>query len=879
VKLPSRRSFLRAIRQLSILLGAMLIGVVWSAMHIDNARRRAAETQEALNDATSFVRLFAQNTNSLVKELDRVALFVRDHVEREDGLARFHELVAHARVLSDIAIQIAVAGADGIVVATSVQPAPSTPVDLSDREHFKVHAGGGADELFISKAVLGRVSGRWSIQLTRRLSKPDGSFRGVVVVSLSPEQLARFYSSLAVASAYTVSIVGSDGRVRASAGVAALPLDADINASGLMIRARMSPADVFFDTARGSERTSIVAYQMLADFPLLVSVTRPEEVRVGDGEATLGRVAPAVILTLVVLLAMFFSARRKLTLERARAALARSERRAQHRACLLDQKRSQLELTLEHMNHGILMVGSDKRLRVINRKAVSLLGLPSDEAGGDNRCNALLGAPDVPGAVEGTVLPPLLEWERQNGTVLELRTNALPDGGFVRTISDITERRRSEARILHLANHDPLTGLANRVLFHKSLSAALDGVQRGCSFALLLLDLDGFKGVNDTVGHPFGDKLLALVGDRLRSTVRADDVIARLGGDEFAILQSAAATAEDCRELAGRLVEVLGAPFLIEGQHVVIGASLGIARAPADGDNPDELMMAADMALYEAKAEGRGRYCFYRPELNHKVQARRQLEIELRAGVERCQFELHYQPLLDPGSGAITGFEALMRWPHPTRGTVPPASFIPVAEDIGLIVPLGEWALREACMHAAAWPHDVQIAINLSPLQFRSPTLRLAILKALEASGLPPRRLVLEITESTLLQQTEATLELLHDVRALGVTIAMDDFGTGYSSLSYLQRFPFDKVKIDRSFVASIGSATDSTPVLRAMIEVANALGMSTTAEGVETPAQLELLRALGCREVQGYLFSPARPVAEVPALLAQFSATKAQAA
>ena len=380
----------------------------------------------------------------------------------------------------------------------------------------------------------------------------------------------------------------------------------------------------------------------------------------------------------------------------------------------------------------------------------------------------------------------------------------MADGGWVATHEDITERRRAEKQIAHMARHDALTDLPNRVLLRERLAEALAGVRRGSKLAVLYLDLDHFKGVNDTLGHPIGDELLKMVAGRLRHCVRDTDTVARVGGDEFAIIQTGIERPLDTAILARRIGEAVRAPYDLAGHAVVVDTSIGIAIAPNDGTEPDELLKNADMALYRAKADGRGTYRFFEPEMDSRMKARRALELALRNALATGEFELHYQPLVNLDDRRITGCEALLRWNHPERGMISPAEFIPVAEEIGLIVPLGEWVLRKACADAARWPDDIKVAVNLSPIQVTNQNLVPVVVSALAAAGLPASRLELEITESVLMQNTEATLATLHRLRELGVRISMDDFGTGYSSLSYLRSFPFDKIKIDRSFISGL---------------------------------------------------------------------------
>jgi diguanylate cyclase (GGDEF)-like protein/PAS domain S-box-containing protein len=452
--------------------------------------------------------------------------------------------------------------------------------------------------------------------------------------------------------------------------------------------------------------------------------------------------------------------------------------------------------------------------------------------------------------------------------------------GYLVAAVDITERRKAEERIAHMAHHDGLTNLPNRDFYQDRLRQALERSQPGNKrVAVLCVDLDLFKNVNDSFGHPIGDRLLKQVAERLRSEVRGDNLAARLGGDEFAIVLASDVSPNEASDFADRLIAVLSACYDIDGIEVVVGASIGIALSPGDGATSEELMRNADMALYRAKSDGGGVHRFFEREMDRQAQTRRDMERDLRRAFANGEFELHYQPLVDIAADRISGFESLLRWRHPDNGMVSPADFIPVAEDIGLIIPLGEWVLRQACSEAIKWPADVKVAVNLSSVQFRGRNLVQAVISALAHSGLSPRRLELEITESVFLAETEANLAILHQLRELGVSISMDDFGTGYSSLSYLRSFPFDKIKIDRSFVKDLARRSDCVAIVRAISGLGRSLNITTTAEGVETVDQLDWLRAEGCNEVQGFLFSAARPASEIEALLAGFGKRASKAA
>jgi diguanylate cyclase (GGDEF)-like protein len=458
--------------------------------------------------------------------------------------------------------------------------------------------------------------------------------------------------------------------------------------------------------------------------------------------------------------------------------------------------------------------------------------------------------------------------ELKNGRTFKIRHRPMPDGGWVATHEDITEQRQSEVKIEYMAHHDALTDLANRVLLNERLEHALGrSINREEMVAVHHLDLDQFKAVNDTFGHPAGDKLLKIVADRLRGLVRETDTIARTGGDEFVIVQAPIKAPAAATSLAQSIISLISEPFDLDGHQAVIGASIGIAVSPGDGLRPDKLLRNADLALYRAKGDGRGTFRFFEPAMDLQMQTRRIMEQDLRKALPAGEFELYYQPVLNLANNEISGFEALIRWNHPRQGLIAPGTFIPLAEEIGFIVPMGEWVIRQACATAARWPEDIHVAVNISAAQFRSPGLMQVIVGALATSGLQPTRLEIEITETVLLHNREATLAVLHQLRELGIRIAMDDFGTGYSSLTYLQCFPFDKIKIDRSFVKDITENTGSLNIVRAVAALARDMGLTATAEGVETSEQLERVTSEGCTEMQGFLFSRPLPAHEIERL------------
>jgi diguanylate cyclase (GGDEF)-like protein len=539
----------------------------------------------------------------------------------------------------------------------------------------------------------------------------------------------------------------------------------------------------------------------------------------------------------------------------------------------------QFDTAINNMSQGLCFFDSDHRLIVCNDRFVEIYNIPADRVHPGMKLTEIVDLRIEAGSFPAMTREEYIRWRNdvavsneakdsivglQDGRTIKIRHRPMPGGGWVATHEDITEQRQSEIKIEYMAHHDSLTDLPNRVLLNDRLEYVLGRVQPGEMVAVHHLDLDQFKAVNDTFGHPCGDKLLRIVAERLRSLIGEADTIARMGGDEFVIVQATIADPADATALAQDVIDALTESYDIDGQQAVIGVSIGISVGPGDGSNPDKLLRNADLALYRAKSDGRGTFRFFEPVMDLQMQTRRIMEQDLRKALPAGEFELHYQPVVNLASKEISGFEALIRWNHPSKGMISPADFIPLAEEIGFIVPMGEWVIRQACATAARWPGNLHVAVNISAIQFRSPGLMQVIVSALAASGLAPTRLEIEITESVLLHNKEATLAVLHQLRALGIRIAMDDFGTGYSSLTYLQSFPFDKIKIDRSFVKNITENSSSLTIVRAVAALANGMGMTATAEGVETAEQLHSIASEGCTEMQGFLFSRPLPAAEI---------------
>ncbi|GJE56493.1 hypothetical protein EKPJFOCH_2999 [Methylobacterium thuringiense] len=543
-----------------------------------------------------------------------------------------------------------------------------------------------------------------------------------------------------------------------------------------------------------------------------------------------------------------------------------------------------LDAALSNMSQGLCLFDAEERLVLANSRMAEICGLSAGEIVPGTPfvdiVRALLGRRRMEPAVSVGALygqqRALILQAGGGGAVLKMLPDTvvsvihrpMADGSWVTTIEDISDRSRSQDQIAHMAMHDALTDLPNRVMFRQRLDDALRRVKRGEPCAVLCLDLDRFKTINDTLGHPVGDTLLVSVAEQLRGLVRETDTVARLGGDEFAIVQTNVGHPDDSKVLADRLIRALSVPKEIDGHLVASGVSIGIALAPGDGMDPDQILKSADLALYRAKAHGRGRYCYFEPGMDVLPQERRRLELDLRTALAANQFELYYQPIVDIERDLVCGFEALIRWHSPQRGLVPPADFIPLAEEIGLIVDIGAWVLHSACREAAAWPEHIKVAVNVSVAQFRGFGLVDTVRSALAASGLAPTRLEIEITESIMINDSAHTCAVLHQLKALGLSISMDDFGTGYSSLGYLRSFPFDKIKIDRSFIEGLGEAADCNAIVQAVMGICDSLGIIATAEGVENQEQIAQLKSRNCHQAQGYLYSKPRPSSEVNCII-----------
>jgi diguanylate cyclase (GGDEF)-like protein len=553
-------------------------------------------------------------------------------------------------------------------------------------------------------------------------------------------------------------------------------------------------------------------------------------------------------------------------------------------AARFEQQANRFDIALNNMSHGLCMLDEQNRLQVWNERFLELLhlkdmpvrvGMPATHLlrhsirAGNHRTKSIKKV--FTDLAQGLAQDRFdqVQTSPDGDRTIAVSRRIMSGGGSVVILEDVTESKRAQERITHLAKYDDLTGLANRNQFRERINGMLAAMhKRKNHVAIHLIDLDRFKTINDTLGHPIGDKLLKEVASRLKTVIRPGDMITRFGGDEFVVLQIGTERYQDAKWLAERLARTLKDPFDIDGHRIDIGASIGIAMAPMDGVDADQLLKKADMALYAAKNGGGGDHRFFALEMEEAAQERRALELDLREALTSEQFDLYFQPLVDLRSGRVTTCEALMRWRHPRRGMVPPSIFIPIAEETGLIITLGEWALQRACYEAAKWPKSVKVAVNLSPVQFRDRGLALQVVSALAKSGLPAQRLELEVTERLLLEDSDGTLTVMEQLKNLGVSISLDDFGTGYSSLNYLRKFPFQKIKIDQSFIAGLGEERDAQAIIGAVAGLGASLDKTVVAEGIETEEQLKQVKMHGCHEGQGHFFGEPMPADIIQARL-----------
>ncbi len=982
-----------------LLIAAIMVGTV--AMVGEFRERALANGERELeNTVLLLARHFDQQLddfaviqNDLAEQTRSAGFASPDAFAREMSTSETHmKLRARVSGSSDVAGVNVFDAAGRLINSSEAWPVPL--VNIADRAYFKALQSSSAATPYQIELVRSRFSGHLATVIARKMTGPNGEFLGVATRALAPSKFEAFFSSMALGNDSAIAMFHHDGTMLARYPHADGMVGKKFNGAPLLRKVMTEGGQ---QTLRVNSpvdhQDRIGSAAALNHFPIVVIATTTTTAALADWRAqTKFTIIAAVLSALVIALILFLIIRQ----------MTRQNRESQLR---LELQKHRLDTALNNMTQGLVLYDASARVIVCNQRYLDMYGLSSEvvkpgahfrdliqhrkETGSydgdiDEFCSAILH-----NVAQGKVTDTLME---SNGRSARIVNQPLPQGGWVATIEDITERRnlekerdrnyaflrqiidhipsqitvkdardrryvlanrvaeiqfglpreaivgrtafdlfpksaasaitrdddtglrsadglfidehpwesrglgkrfntsrrigirdqsgkaeylinvvedvterrRADEKIAHLAHYDALTDLPNRVLFRQQIERELKRTGRGEQFALLYIDVDEFKGINDLLGHHVGDELLKAVATRIKSCIRETDLVARLGGDEFAVIQTAVKDTAEVVEFVTRIHEAIRQPYDCFGHQLTTDASIGIALAPRDGTDLDQLIKNADLAMYGAKADGRRTYRFFELAMDARAKARLTMERELRQAMTDGGFEIHYQPVVDLRRDEVSGCEALLRWRHPEHGMISPAEFIPIAEDTGLIVELGDWVLKTACAEAANWPDQVRLAVNVSPVQLKCQTLALKIARALTDTGLPASRLELEITEAVLIRDDEAALAILHQLRAIGVRIALDDFGTGYSSLSYLKRFPFDKIKIDRCFVSDIAEIGGSSAIVQAVVNIAAARNMTTTAEGVETLEQKGILRTLGCTEMQGYLFSAAKPGHEV---------------
>ncbi len=998
--------WLRTVLHSTAFAGLILIAASWFVAVFVASVERAKAIDGAMKQSDSLVRLFELNTVDMLNRIDRTLLLLRKSFEDNPAHFDLRKWAGQAAIVGDETFQLTLIGADGFQKATTLDY-KGPPIYVGDRAHFQKQRAAGVDELVISEPVMGRTSKRLSLQFSRRLHNFDGSFAGLILLSIDPNFIQRFYKAVDLGARGSIVIRNPEGVVLAAQGVGESVIGRRVMQMTLAAALARSPSGHYWGEGAIDGENRLIAYRVSESFPLIFMVGLAEENILSEyrrHRTAYMMVASAV--TVLVLIGIGFTLRYQVQLTRSQQDLQRLNREISQQNVLFDaaltnmssglalfdadgrltvwnerydaiyrmprelvqqgasiysivkfcdqtgqrnldivafvdsfrrelketgrsrttarlkdgriisivntaiagggwvgiheditsqraqsklvqEKAAELEImnkrfsaALSNMAQGLCMWDGKKRLIVWNERFAQIYKMPAQllkvgtayEDIVSYRIADSLGTtsddPRVRARVaELVALPPSASRteELPDGRCILLTRQPMENGGWVTLIEDITERRRAEAEIVHLARHDALTGLPNRAEFNARLEDASRQMQRsGGAATVMMVDLDRFKAVNDTLGHLAGDELLVEVGRRLQRAIGDNDTLARLGGDEFAIIQRAGDDQRgNAMALAIRIIDAISEPFDLNGHEANVGTSIGIAMAPEHGLEPEDLLKRADLALYNVKSSGRNDFRLFESEMLEVANTQQSAERELKEAIAEEQFELHYQPVVDVRTRQLCGVETLVRWRHPVKGLISPDRFIPLAESTGLIKPLGEWILHRACADAVNWPANVKIAVNISAVQFKKSNLFDAILGALLKTGLAPERLELEITETSLLENREAHLTTIRRLKHLGLSIALDDFGTGFSSISYLTIFPFDKIKIDKSFTRDVLARDECKAVVASTLALAQGLGIVTTVEGVETEEQFEYMRAAGVELAQGYLFGRPVPVAD----------------
>ena len=842
-----------------VLVAAIVLG---TALTINNFRDRALANSK--RELENTLQLLTHHFDQQLQDWQ---------VIQEDAIAQIYEIESRppAEFLSTVTSEdfhqrlagkirsmpyvggLNVFGADGQLLNSSERwPIPN--INITNRKHFQELKSGPA--VLVVNPVYSRITGAWTTVFARKLVNPRGEFIGMVGRGIEPARFEEFFASLSLGPDAAISMFHEDGRMIARYPHVESMIGKNFKKGPLFEGVlKYSKFGSLMMTSPVTGQQQIGSVRKLEGFPIVIIATRTVDAALADWrEQTRVLVLIAFAASLAVALIVLFIVRRFI-----------STHEAAQKRLMLEKKR--LDTAINNLKQGLLLFDSDHRLVICNRRYLEMFGLPGDAIKPGYRLREIMAIRKKHGMFAGDIdeycvnvfklvsSNGSLTVEVPDGRIIRTDLQSISGGGWVSALEDITERKRAEDRIAHMARYDALTDLPNRTMFRDYLETMLKKEE---SLAVLSIDIDEFKQVNDTLGHFVGDELLVAIANRLGACMEPGDLVARLGGDEFAIIRHDVQERSQLIPLIERVHAAIRVPYDCAGNHLNVDASIGVAMSPCDGSELEGLLRNADLALYAAKGGGRRTYRFFEPEMKVRAQKRHDMEMEIRNALFHQEFEVHYQPFIDVRSRKVLGCEALVRWRHPRHGLVSPADFIPIAEETGLIDQLGSWVLKTACHAAASWPDDIRLAVNVSPVQFKGITLALSVASALGSSGLAANRLELEITEAVLIRDDEEALAILHELRDLGVRIALDDFGTGYSSLRYLQLFPFDKIKVDRCFIKNITEPEGASHIVKAVVDIAAARNMTTTAEGVETAEQLGALRELGCDQMQGYFFSPA---------------------
>ena len=866
--IPLRRLWWAAI----LLLGVSASAVVWTIWQL-----RTDAISAAVSETGNIASVLAVQLSRSLMSIDTALLEIKRSVQAQgiDSPSALQDVIDRREFRESLAkylarlpqvFSIAIADREGqIVVSTAGSTA--TRFNVAGRDFFWKARDRRDGQLTASIPAINRINDKQTIVFSRRLEDSKGNFVGIVLAGVNTEYFEDIYGAIQSVHSLLFTLLDPDGIILFRHPEGANATGKELSNKAIWRDALSKGEGGFRVFGQADSNIRYVSIRKVPEYPLIVdiSVTEATSFAIWRQRATAIGLGSAIFLLFSIYLLR---------------AITRQVRLLSNSEASLAQKSQQLDAALNNMSQGVAMFDGRQRLIISNTQLAKIYRLTPEQTKPGTPFRVILDARaavgSVPADVRNFVADSLDQvsrvglshsyYELRDGRTVSVSLQGMDGGGWVSIHQDITAQKRIEAELEHLACHDALTGLANRSLFTEKANAALARMRRqGEAFSVLMLDLDRFKSVNDSFGHPAGDALLREIARRLLNTVREVDCVARFGGDEFAVLQA------PCKDqkagviaLSDRILPAVTEPYDFNGRKLILETSIGIALAPQDGDDVDALIKHADLALYRAKTEGRNRYCFFAASMEAEARNRRELEDDMRMALTRHEFELQYQTIVNLESRQCCGAEALVRWRHPERGMLLPDRFIPVAEDSGLIVPLGEWILRQACADAGKWPSRFKVAVNLSPTQFKHGDLLDVLKSALNDTGLPPERLELEITEWVLLENNAENLAILRDIKDLGVAIVLDDFGTGYSSMTYLQMFPFDRIKIDQTFIQNIMHHTTDAAIVCAIAGLGRNLGIATVAEGVETEEQLIAVRAAGCQLAQGYLFSRAVSASEI---------------